>query len=847
MRKLLRAGLPAVALAVASSTMALGETLVDGTAPADLLKRAEASIADRQSNLDQSAEQNLVKFLALNRRNLGSPSNREALALLCRIYSGQSRYGDIIGLLDRNADIVSAGDTRTFDFWRAKALFKTGDTSSAIALINPGLRLASATNDTVNLRLVRLAADIYGNSDGDDDLANAEKALDFYLKHAATTDPALAVDDAELLKARLMARRGATNEAFTALSSLADRESTSPQVKASAMLDLVSFSETNAPAALAYANRLASMPLGNAATEYLVNCGRLLASRRETAAEGARMLKKAIRGNQHPSLAQETQIAIADAWLSIGSNTIAAAEFNSYLEMFGTSSELAAKATAGRAEALYRLGEFSEAATLFKNAAEKASDTLVRSILDMRAADALHAEGKYEAAAAIYGDIPLRAHAGMDSKTGLRLLREYYPDSAVGEPLGFLGDRASFMEADSLERCGKTEEALKRFDALAAAPDAEGSPFAEEALYRSAMLLERRDDGIGSGSAAIKKYTSLISSATNNPALKCRALLGRGRCHYRNKTLEIAIADFAAAENGGGGSAEEAALYHIYALYGLGRDDEALSRALDFEKTRGSSNLLPSVLLWTAQYHYNKRDYARANELFLDFASRWPDDGRAPDAMLWAAKTSLKQSENQSAAETLASLGQRYASAPIMPEARYLQAQALCNLARFEDAVLVINDAIAKFPSSPFSARALILKGDAIFSLYGSAKAGYGVANALAAYEAAAARSDITPELSLECDLKRARCFEKSGDAARAYGVYHTKVIQPYYEIASSGNASPQCVTLYERAVFAAAAIAEQKGDAEAALGLLRRLAQSGTPGREQAQGEIDRIEQGRR
>ena len=48
-------------------------------------------------------------------------------------------------------------------------------------------------------------------------------------------------------------------------------------------------------------------------------------------------------------------------------------------------------------------------------------------------------------------------------------------------------------------------------------------------------------------------------------------------------------------------------------------------------------------------------------------------------------------------------------------------------------------------------------------------------------------------------------------------------------------------------AVFAAAALAERQGDANKALGLLRRLAEGRTPSREQAFGEIDRIETGRR
>ena len=462
----------------------------------------------------------------------------------------------------------------------------------------------------------------------------------------------------------------------------------------------------------------------------------------------------------------------------------------------------------------------------------------------MRAADALYEDGKYEAAAALYGKIPLYAHALADSTTAFRLLRLFYDDAKAGDEFRFHLDRASFMEADSLERCGKTDKAQERFEHLATSKLAEGSSFAEQAQYRSALLLERQSRGIGSGQAAIAGYTSLISSTTND-ALRRLALLGRGRCHYRHKTLSVAINDFAEAERGEDATADEAALCHIYALYGLGHDAEAVKRAEEFRANRSGSAVMPSVTLWLAQYSYNAQDFSKANALFLELANGWPDDPRAPEAMLWAAKSSLRQSENQSAADTLADLGQRYGSSEVMPEARYEQAKALCNLTRFEDAVLVVNDAAAKFPASEHTTRALILRADAILALCGSAKSGYGIPDAIAAYDTAGARTDATVEMRLECNYKRARCREKGGETKAAAQEYYENVIQVFYELAEKGRPSDTCVLFYERAVFAAARILEQLGDENGALGILRRLREYKTPEREQAVREIERIENG--
>lgn len=817
--------------ALASAFFLTAALRAEPAPPADLVRLATAALAD---GMPQLAEEYLVKYLAFSQRNSSPADSRHALALLCRAYAGQGRHSEIPGLLDKNADLVAAGDTRPFDYWRAYAALHSDRPADALALIDPDTRLAVRTNDTANLRLARLAAEAYSRLDTADARSRAEEMVDFFLRAAPRTDPALPLSDAQLLRARLFVRRGAREEAASALNAIADDEKANAFVRANALLELVTLAETNATAALAFADRLAGLPLGKAAPDYLIPCGRLLASRPATTEVGARRLKGAIRDNPASPLAPDAQFALADAWLSVGSNELAAAEFKTYLETYGTTPEQTSRATAGRAEALYRLGDFTDAATLFQKAAQTAETAESRAIYTMRGADALHAEGKYESAIPLYRTV---LQSAFTSPSSFGLLSRFYRDAPADAGLDFIHPRCQFQTADSLERSGEAKQALEEFMLLAD----ESGPFAEEARYRAALLQERHG-GVGADSSAIANYTALISSTTN-AFLRGLALLGRGRCHYRRKSLEVAIDDFRNAGKGDFDFADEARLYHIYALYALGRDDEAIRLADDFAARSKTSPVLPTLAFWRAQYHYNRREFDQARTRFLDFAAQWPNDSRTPLALLWAAKTALQLSDNQGAVDTLATLGQRRDADALLPEARYTQATALCNLARFEDAVLVLDDALAKFPSSDFTTRSLILKGDALFSLSGSAKTGHSVTNAISAYDIASTRADATVDQRLECNYKRARCLEKAGDAQGAVLLLTQGVIHPYYALADDGGASPQAFGLYERAASACARLLELRGDVDGALGLLRRLASFEQSGREPILREIERLQ----
>ena len=184
----------------------------------DYLALADAAIAD---GMFSSAEDHLVKYLALNHAKATSPEYRHALSLLCQVLAGLRRYNDIIGLLDRNTDVIEAGDRRVFDYWRAYAVLESGNPADALRLIDPDLRIAAKTNDTANLQLVRLAAEAYSRLNEPDSRVRAEEMIGYYLLNAPKTTPVLPLSGTKFLQAKLMARGGKRDKAMAIFKTLA--------------------------------------------------------------------------------------------------------------------------------------------------------------------------------------------------------------------------------------------------------------------------------------------------------------------------------------------------------------------------------------------------------------------------------------------------------------------------------------------------------------------------------------------------------------------------------------------------------------------------------------------------
>ena len=771
-----------------------------------------------------NADRVLNQFLAAS---FNSPASRgdcvSALELLCRSYYRQGRYEDTLDLIEKNADLC-AEDGQRFLFLQARALVGLGKAEEAIARLTPEQLLASKTNDVATLNLMRVAADAYASLGSSEDGQKAMALLDRFLAGAVSVSK-VPTNSAVLLRAQLLSRCGRADEASQQLKALAEniggaeKNRHNAQIGAEALCALTGLSVTNTQEAVGYAGKIEALFLHDGKIRYqkdlsgyLIKCADLLVARKETVPYGAALLARGVELAQDIETVSSAQLKLAQAWDAAGSNEYAVAEYKKFLERCTATQEESAVALEGRGRALYALENYDEAATSFTKAALSSTNAAFSVKCFIAAADAYYAAEKYEQALAGYSKFTDAEH------------------SPTASP------HCRLMAGDCCERLGKIDDAEMFFKELV--EDTEDGLIAEQALYRLAALYERT----GKNKAATLEYGKLIA-ATTNDELRCTALLGRGRCHYRNKALDKAVADFRQVVAGGYTTSEMAALYLVYSLYGSGHDNEAVAQAESFIAKNPESEVASSVFFWLAQYYYNGEQALKAAEQFIQFADRWPGDARAPRALLWAVKVFVGQSEYTRALETIAAIGQRYSESDVIEEARYIQAKALCSLSRFEDAVITLNDVLSRYPNGEFTTRALVLKGDALFTLAGSSETSAGITNSAVAYATALDRTDATPDIKLECYYKTGRCLEKTGDLEAALDTYYAKVFVPYTELLKTGAVTQNGQSFYTKAVFAAAAIYEQKRQIDSAVLLLREYAKANLPDRKRAEDEINRLE----
>lgn len=809
------------------------------SASSDLLTIARASLAD---GLYAKAESGLVQYLAINSPD-SSPEYHFALGLLCQAISRQNRHNDVIALLDKNKDLCSNGDQRTFTYWRARSLIELGEPQKAIDIINPDILLSAQTNDLQNVALLRLSADAYTRFHTAKDDEKAERILKHLFSIPLASDSSVRMESAKLLYGQILSRRNSNEEAVTNLLEVADSSFSDDFTKAQALLELVKIFANDSAKSLQYANRLSELKLGFSSSAFMIPCGEILISNTNTLAIGAGYLKKAILNSPAAEAAPNAQLKLAEAWLSAGSNSIASVEFKNFLETYTSTPDITAAAIAGQATAAFNCGNFNEASTLFQKAAQTSTNTGFSVICTLRAADSLHAAGKFDPAATIYkslfqstlSEIPEKAHT---------LLRKEFFEIPKEDRSSFISSFSKLTAADCYERTGRQQEAQELYESLI--KDYSSGLLWQQALYRIGLLHERSGNGVGTERSAIYHYSRLLGTTTD-PELRCNALLGRGRCFYRLKSFNEALTDFKLVEEGGFPSADEASLYHIYALYyGQGQDESAASMAEKFISDHSDSYISPTVFFWLAQYYYNRNDFPEAQKRFSLFTERWPNDERAPLSMLLAAKSAMKLSEHTEAIKIIACLADKYPDSSIIPEARYTQAKALYNMARFEDAVIVLDDIVRKHSSSNFTTKSLILKGYSLISLSGSADSNTSVTNAITVFNTALMRTDISPEMKLECHNKVAECHIRNGNRTEAFSNYYDKIIIPFLNTCKDNPYSRTGQAIFSHAVFAAASLCEQDNDPDSAIKVLSHLANLDLPDRLQAKQEIERIKNNR-
>jgi TolA-binding protein len=504
------------------------------------------------------------------------------------------------------------------------------------------------------------------------------------------------------------------------------------------------------------------------------------------------------------------QAALADAWLAAGSNEQAVAEYRIYLETYGEPARMPA-ALRGKAWGLFRLRAYGEAAMAFQQAAAAFSNLAPRVECLLKAADALHADGRYEQAAALYEQVAREA-----------------PESPLAAP-------SAFMAADALERLGAADAAERAFAALAAGGR---GTLAIDSLLRLATLHERRN----AIEEAVADYGRAIVALATNDARRGVALLGRGRARYRSYQFEAAIADCLLAQEGFAAVAAEAAHLRMLALYGAGRDDESWQLAQTFTQQYPASPLLPETQLWMAKFNYNRHAFAEAQRLFLAYVERWPASNWADAALLWAGSAACRRSEYTAAVEIMSRLPRDYPASPRLAEARFVQAEALCELARFEEAILVLDEIVNRYPESEWVTPAWMRKGDSLLALGSGNPKHY--EQAMQAYAVVEARPDVTIEQALQAAYKSGRCLEKLRRADEALERYYDRVVVRFLRERGAGVwHGTAAQTWFASAGLQAAELLEARGDYEAAVRVLQRVEQADVPGKVEARTRLQRIQ----
>lgn len=820
----------------------------------DALSEGTSALANA---LYSDAEHCFVQYLSANQKNPAYCV--EALSWLCMAVYKQGKYPDVLRLLDENADIIALDKAGIFDYWRARTLLEIGKNEESAEIIDNAL---ARTNDSGidTLRLYRLKGLVNARSDKPESLENAraafsnantraasdnvyqtkmfrldnlldwaeaelkfgnkaeaEKILSEQRKLSNSVTNSISAEKGAIQLAKLLIESKHEKEADTILTGVTGNSLAHHANRAEAIIAIAKIcSDTNrldnlysdlltlelSPALLAEAK----MRFGSELT---------FKENKEIKLRGVRILSSAVKCNTTSRFAPDCQLLLANTWMQLGSNSMAAAEFKNYTEAFSGEKSKDYIAKKGCATALFALGEYEESALSFSEAAPLAEAMPESAICLSLAADALYNASKYFRSAETYKQAAAMALAAGDRNLALT---------------------CRLKSADSVENTGNNQAALDEFNDIASDPEA--GDFARKASYRKAIIYEQQNDN----QSAELSYNNVLGNSTNDE-YTVLARLGRGRTRYRMFNFKAAINDLKNFPEAYTNEADEAAYLLILSSYGLGQDESAATLASEFLAKRQSAKNLPDVMLWTAQYNFNRKNYPEAEKIFMDFVDKFPNNQMSIYALLWAANAAFKQSEFDKTNEILARISKLTSDQQIIPEARLLQAKALRELTRYEDSLSVLEEIITDYPADDLVVNALMLKGESLFALAAREPEGKGYLTAEQAFSNALLRSDIKPDQIIECSFQSARCFEKAGEFEKAVHIYCTKTIDKYaYFTLSNIKLSKRSAEFFSKAVFNAAALLEKAGNIDGAIKIFRHLETTSLDEREKASAEIRRL-----
>ena len=523
--------------------------------------------------------------------------------------------------------------------------------------------------------------------------------------------------------------------------------------------------------------------------------------------EGAELMRSVATRVPDETRAADLQRELADLLAQMRKWDEAAAEYQTWLDAFAGAAGTA-EVLAGRGWALWSAGRFEEAARLFERAAGAESDPGRRLALLQKLADSHFAAGQHTKAKAAYAEVLAAAPAGDE-----------------------LAGRAQLQLAETELLLGETEAGEIRLLDLSRAK--KESEFSRTATMRLGSLYEER----GALETAMEQYGRLIETCAE-PEPCAQALLARGLIRYRMGTFQPALEDFLRIRNELPRTkpAAQAMFMRGWCLYLLGRDAEALQVCKQFLTDYADSPFAPDVRFWLGEQAFNHGDPETAEQRFASVADDHPGSPRAADALYWAGRAATARRAYLAANEHYNALMARYPDSPRVPETLLAQGDVLSELGQFAAAILAFNEVIVKFPQRPEAMIAWGRKGDCQYTLGQENSARY--EEALLSYRTLLDFAGAPPDLRLQAGYKIGRCLEKMGRAAAALDRY----MEVVYSFLQETRPPAEATVWFTRAAFGAAALQERTGNWKEAVGIYRRVADSGLSAATEARDRMERI-----
>ncbi|HMP72315.1 MAG TPA: tetratricopeptide repeat protein [Kiritimatiellia bacterium] len=530
----------------------------------------------------------------------------------------------------------------------------------------------------------------------------------------------------------------------------------------------------------------------------------------QTAEADALVLAAIQEDPDHPSAAA-LQLEAANLLLKQGAVSLAHDAYQRYLETF-TRAEGELEASMGKAEALFRLGRFVEAAALYDRIALQAEGEM-KDLALLGHAEAYFTNRQFRLAAA--------AFARAETEAGSREVKR----------------KALRQKAEALDRIGDIEGSEAALRAFAAErPDEEASRLA---LIRIAELREGRGDWEG----ALSIFSEYIERHPGS-GIAANAVMGRGVLYYRLGRFDEALVDFDRLMEAQAGTAwaEQALFMRAWTLYRQGDARGAVALAEAFLEQHPESVWRGDVEFWLAQHLFNTGDHAGAEAAMADLATRFAGTARAAEAWFWAGQAAALQRRHDAAMAHFNQIVRLHPDSPRVPEARFAQGEVLTDLAEFAGAILAFEDVVLRQPGSLLAARALVRKGDCQFALGADRPERFH--EAISTYRLVADDPAVPAGLRFQARVKLGRALEKIGREADAFSAY-TEVVYQWLAAREKGEGIPE--TWFVRAAFHAAALKEagartSADDFDAAVSLYERVIASGVPAAEDARLRIQRL-----